>query len=308
MIPLLDDIPPLVGKVSQDSLKAGVERVKDVVSSSTPQELLTQVTDEAIQFGIKVLAALAIYIIGGWIIRRIKKVMRRGFERKGTDPTISTFTLSVVSIGLWVITIILTVSTLGVNTSSLAALLAAGGMAIGMALGGTVQNFAGGIMILAFRPFKVGDFIEAQGFTGTVTEVSMVSTKLLTVDNRIIILPNGALANGNVNNISGKPLRRVDRTVSVAYGVDADLAKAAILEIAKKHPAVLDSTTEGAADPFVAVSELSQSSVNYTLRVWTLTKNYWEVFFYLNEALYKGLPEKGVHFPFQQLDVHIKQS
>jgi len=305
MLPhLLEEIPA----VSPDSLANKANQIKEMVATSTPHELVSQITDEAVQFGLKVLAALAIYIIGGWVIRRIKKVMRRGFERKGTDPTIATFTLSVVSIGLWVIIIILTVGSLGVNTSSLAALLAAGGMAIGMALGGTVQNFAGGIMILAFKPFKVGDFIEAQGFMGTVTEVSMVSTKLLTIDNRVIILPNGALSNGNVNNISGKPLRRVDRVISISYGVDSEKVKAAILEIAKAHPAVLNSSTPDAADPFVAILEMTPNGVNYVVRVWTKTENYWDVYFYLNEALYQQLPSKGVTFPFQQIDVHIKQA
>ena len=181
MIPVLqsEQVVDLQEKLSStDSLKAGVETIRETISTSTPNELLTGLAQEAINFGLKVLAALAIYIIGGWIIRRIKKILKRGFERKGTDKTIATFTVSVVTIGLWVIVIILTVGSLGVNTSSLAALLAAGGMAIGMALGGTVQNFAGGIMILAFKPFKAGDFIEALGYTGVVQEVSMVSTKL----------------------------------------------------------------------------------------------------------------------------------
>ena len=293
---------------STDSLKAGVQTIRETIVSSSPNELLTGLAQEAINFGLKVLAALAIYIIGGWIIRRIKKLMKRGFERKGTDATIATFTVSVVTIGLWVIIIILTVGSLGVNTSSLAALLAAGGMAIGMALGGTVQNFAGGIMILAFKPFKAGDFIEALGYMGTVKEVSMVSTKLLTTDNRVVVLPNGALSGGNICNYSDKPLRRVDRTVSVSYGIDAEKAKAAIMEVMQSNPKILDARTEGAADPFVAVIELTQTSVNYVVRAWTRSEDYWDVFFFLNETLYTELPKKGVTFPFPQLDVHIKQS
>ena len=196
---------------SADSTKAVISNIHETITTSSAQDIVSSLAQEAINFGLKVLAALAIYIIGGWIIRRIKKLLKRGFERKGTDATIATFTVSVVTIALWVIVIILTVGSLGVNTSSLAALLAAGGMAIGMALGGTVQNFAGGIMILAFKPFKAGDYIEALGFAGIVQEVSMVSTKLLTLDNRIVILPNGALSGGNIMNYSAKDLRRVDR-------------------------------------------------------------------------------------------------
>ncbi len=293
---------------SADSTKAVISNIKETITTSSAQDIVSSLAQEAINFGLKVLAALAIYIIGGWIIRRIKKLLKRGFERKGTDATIATFTVSVVTIALWVIVIILTVGSLGVNTSSLAALLAAGGMAIGMALGGTVQNFAGGIMILAFKPFKAGDYIEALGFAGIVQEVSMVSTKLLTVDNRIVILPNGALSGGNIMNYSAKDLRRVDRTISISYGVDAEKAKAAIREVIASNPKILDAKTKGAADPFVAVIELSQSSVNYVIRVWTRAENYWEVFFFLNETLYTELPKKGVTFPFPQLDVHIKQS
>ena len=293
---------------SADSTKAVISNIHETITTSSAQDIVSSLAQEAINFGLKVLAALAIYIIGGWIIRRIKKLLKRGFERKGTDATIATFTVSVVTIALWVIVIILTVGSLGVNTSSLAALLAAGGMAIGMALGGTVQNFAGGIMILAFKPFKAGDYIEALGFAGIVQEVSMVSTKLLTLDNRIVILPNGALSGSNIMNYSAKDLRRVDRTISISYGVDAEKAKAAIREVIASNPKILDAKTKGAADPFVAVIELSQSSVNYVIRVWTRAENYWEVFFFLNETLYTELPKKGVTFPFPQLDVHIKQS
>ena len=254
---------------SADSTKAVISNIHETITTSSAQDIVSSLAQEAINFGLKVLAALAIYIIGGWIIRRIKKMLKRGFERKGTDATIATFTVSVVTIALWVIVIILTVGSLGVNTSSLAALLAAGGMAIGMALGGTVQNFAGGIMILAFKPFKAGDYIEALGFAGIVQEVSMVFR---------------------------------------GYYCDDTATKAAIREVIASNPKILDAKTEGAADPFVAVIELSQSSVNYVIRVWTRAENYWEVFFFLNETLYTELPKKGVTFPFQQLDVHIKQS
>ena len=291
---------------SPDSARVTIQHIKETVSTSSPEQLFSNLMHEAVGFGLKVLAALAIYAIGAWLIRRIKKGLKRGFDRKGTDPTIATFTLSVVSIGLWVIVIILTVGSLGVNTSSLAALLAAGGMAIGMALGGTVQNFAGGIMILAFKPFKAGDYIEALGYAGTVTEVNMVSTKLQTTDNRVVILPNGALSGGNICNYSAKPLRRVDRTVSISYGVDAEKAKNAILDVVRSHPKVLNAETEGAADPLVAVLELDQSSVNYVVRAWVRAEDYWEVFFYLNENIYTELPKQGVTFPFQQLDVHVK--
>ena len=309
LLPFLQEgLTPLGAKLANpDSTKAAVNQIKETIASSTPEQIFDDLIHGASVFFLKLAAALLIYAIGAWIIGRVKKGLRRGFTKRGTDATIATFTVSVVTIGLWVVVIILAVGSLDINTTSLAALLAAGGMAIGMALSGTVQNFAGGIMILAFKPFKAGDFIEAQGFTGTVTAVSMVSTKLITTDNRIVIIPNGALSNGNINNFSALPLRRVDRTISVSYGVDAAKVREAILEIVKSNPAIIDATTPGAADPFVAVMELSQSSVSYVIRVWTKSETYWDVYFWLNETLYTELPGRGVTFPFPQMDIHIKQ-
>ena len=177
-----------------------------------------------------------------------------------------------------------------------------------MALSGTVQNFSGGIMLLVFKPFKVGDFIEAQGFAGKVTEVNIVSTKLLTTDNRVIILPNGALSNGNINNVNGKELRRVDIPVSVAYGTDADVVKNALLDMVKANPLFLDSQTPDAADPFCALTELGDSSVNFVVRAWVQGTDYWTARFQLQETIYRDLPAKyGVQFPFPQLDIHVRQ-
>ncbi|MBP5726394.1 MAG: mechanosensitive ion channel, partial [Clostridia bacterium] len=225
------------------------------------------------------------------------------------EPTMVSFVDSFISIGMWVLLIILTVSTLGINTTSLAALLAAGGMAVGMALSGTLQNFAGGIMILVFKPFKVGDLIEAQGFMGTVSEVTIVSTRITTLDNRSVILPNGTLFNGNITNVNTLPLRRVEITVNVAYGSDAEKVKAAILEMIGSRPELfLDSSVSGAADPFVALRTLQDSSIEFLVRVWVRTPDFWTARFWLTESIYTRLPQEyGIHFPFPQMDVHIKQ-
>ena len=247
--------------------------------------------------------------MGAWLISLIRKLVRRSFRRRKTEATVATFVDSLISISLWVVLIILTVSALGVNTTSLAALLAAGGMAVGMALSGTVQNFAGGIMLLIFKPFKVGDFIDAQGFAGTVKEVNIVSTRLRTTDNREIILPNGALSNGNITNVTASHLRRVDLPVSVCYGTDAEKVKAALLEIVKQQPLFLDASTEGAADPFVGLKELSASSVDFVVRAWVNAPDYWTAYFWLNETVYSQLPDKyGIAFPFPQLDIHVKNN
>ena len=209
-------------------------------------------------------------------------------------------------ITLTVLLIIVSISTLGVNTTSLAALLAAGGMAIGMALSGTVQNFAGGIMILAFKPFKSGDFIEAQGYMGTVNTVSIVSTTLTTPDNREIVIPNGALFNGSIDNYSRSGLRRVEWLVNVEYGTDSDKCKEQLLKIMKSDERILDASEKGAADPVVMLKSMESSSVVFTARGWVKADDYWDVFFQVNEEIYKKLPESGISFPFPQLDVRVK--
>lgn len=307
MFHLLQSIP--IPEVSPDSLEAKKEQFEALIRETPPQDLLAMFGEQALHFGLKVLAAIALYIVGGWVIGLVKKALKKSFARKKTEATVATFSESLVTIALWILLIIAVVGTLGVNTTSLAALLAAGGMAIGMALSGTVQNFAGGIMLLVFRPFKVGDFIETQGFAGKVTEVTIVNTKLLTTDNRVIILPNGTLSNGNINNVTGRHLRRVDIPVSVAYGAKADAVKNALLELVKANPLFLDSKTHGAQDPFVGLAELADSSVNFVVRAWVNGKDYWDARFQLQEAIYTELPGKyGIEFPFPQMDIHVKQN
>ena len=192
-----------------DSIKAVTSNLISQVKED-PNTLLQDLLQSAIDFGLKLLAAIAIYIVGAWLIKRVKVWLNKLFVKRKTEATLSTFITSLVSITLTVLLIIVTIGALGINTTSLAALLAAGGMAIGMALSGTVSNFAGGLMILVFKPFKAGDFINAQGYSGTVKEVSIVNTKMTTPDNREIIIPNGALSNGNIDNYSAKPIRRLD--------------------------------------------------------------------------------------------------
>lgn len=304
MLLFLQTIP--IPEVSPDSLAVKKEQFETLIRTTPPQDLLAMFGEQALHFGLKVLAAIVLYIVGGWVIGLIKKALKKSFARKKTEATVATFSESLVTIGLWVLLIVAVVGTLGVNTTSLAALLAAGGMAIGMALSGTVQNFAGGIMLLVFRPFKVGDFIETQGYSGKVTEVTIVNTKMLTTDNRLIILPNGTLSNGNINNITGRHLRRVDIPVSVEYGSDAALVKKALLELVQANPLFLDSKTKGADDPFCALTDLADSSVNFVVRAWVKGSDYWTARFQLQEAIYTELPKTyKIEFPYPQIDVHL---
>ena len=294
---------PIIPADSLD-LKGSAEKFVEKVTTTPADVLLKELGSDALQFGLKVLAALAIYFIGAWVIKRIKKLLGNIFERRKTDKAIASFTMSLVSISLTILLIILTVGTLGVNTTSLAAILAAGGMAIGMALSGTVQNFAGGIMLLVFKPFKAGDFIEAQGFSGTVSEVNIVSTKLTTTDNRVIVLPNGSLSSGTINNISQNPIRRLEWKIGVEYGSNIDQTRKVILGILNADARVLHGK-DAPDEPNVKLSGLLDSSVEIQARCWVRTNDYWDLLWEINELIYKELPKNGIDFPFPQLDVHL---
>ena len=294
---------PIIPADSLD-LKGSAEKFVEKVTTTPADVLLKELGNDALQFGLKVLAALAIYFIGAWVIKRIKKLLGNIFERRKTDKAIASFTMSLVSISLTILLIILTVGTLGVNTTSLAAILAAGGMAIGMALSGTVQNFAGGIMLLVFKPFKAGDFIEAQGFSGTVSEVNIVSTKLTTTDNRVIVLPNGSLSSGTINNISQNPIRRLEWKIGVEYGSNIDQTRKVILGILNADARVLHGK-DAPDEPNVKLSGLLDSSVEIQARCWVRTDDYWNLLWEVNELIYNELPKNGIDFPFPQLDVHL---
>ena len=309
----------------QDSIRAGARHMLEYARTD-PHDFWQAVGDHMLQFGLKVLAALLLYIVGIWLIGLLKKGMKRMFERRKVEPTLASFISSFVSITLTILLVVVAVSTLGVNTTSLAALLAAGGMAIGMALSGTVQNFAGGLMILAFKPFKAGDLIEALGQLGTVVEVNITVTKILTPDNRVVILPNGALSNGTINNFSGRPLRRIEWLVSVSYGVDAAACKQAILSILNDDNRVLQADTNmdelykelnvtkfqlstvnyrmsAIPAPFVALKSLNENDITFVVRAWVRGKDYWDVFFGLQERFYTELPPQGFTFAYPHVDV-----
>ncbi|MBQ7997237.1 MAG: mechanosensitive ion channel [Paludibacteraceae bacterium] len=309
----------------QDSIRANAQMMIEYAREN-PQDFWHQAGQTVLQFGLKVLAALLIFGVGMLLIRWIKNILNRVFTRRKTEPTLASFITSFISISLTVLLVVISVSTLGVNTTSLAALLAAGGMAIGMALSGTVQNFAGGLMLLAFKPFKAGDFIEAQGTSGKVVEVNITATKVLTVDNRVVILPNGALSNGVINNFNGRPLRRVEWNVSVSYGVDAAACKETILAMLRSDGMILQEDTDmkklykelnisayqlstvnyrmdAIQAPFVALKSLNENDITFVVRAWVRADDYWEVFFRMQERFYTELPKKGFTFAYPHMDV-----
>lgn len=293
-----------VEKLSEMDSKELITTLSTDASKLFTADTLEFLVHEAINFGIKILAALAVYALGAWIIRKCKKILSRIFERRKTDHTLATFVTSLVSISLTVLLIIITIGTLGINTTSFAALLAAGGMAIGMAMSGTVQNFAGGIMILVFKPFRSGDYIEAQGYAGTVSDIDIFSTKLVTTDNKVIMIPNGALSNGTINNYSKQQYRRVEWVVGVEYGTDFEYAKSVISEIISGDTRIQSEPQL----PFIGIAALSASSVDITIRAWVLKEDYWDVFYDYNAKFYKILPQKGINFPFPQMDVWMRKS
>ena len=246
-----------------------------------------------------ILGAIIIYIVGRYIINLIKRLMNAMMERRKMDTTIRSFLSSFINILLTILLLITVVSTLGVNTTSFAALLASAGVAVGMALSGNLQNLAGGIVILLFKPYKVGHYISAQGIEGVVKEIQIFHTIVTTVDNKEVYVPNGALSSGTVVNYSANPLRRVDLTFSVEYGIDVNMVRNVLLGVASRDDRILREPT-----PFVALAELSDSSIDFVVRLWVDAANYWDVFFDMKENVYAEFNKQGISFPFPQLTVH----
>ncbi len=278
--------------------KANFAQTVEKLANLDLHELLRSMLSETIWILVKIAVALAIYFVGRWILR----LLDAAFERRRVDVSLRQFMRNTVSVVFSLILIMIVVQTLGVNVTSLIAVFSAATLAIGMALSGTAQNFAGGVMILLMKPYRVGDFISAQGQSGTVREIKLFSTVITTGDNQTIFIPNNSIATAIVDNYSTAELRRVDWTVSISYGDDIDVARQAILEILKADARVLADPA-----PVVWVAALADSSVNLSARAWTRNADYWDLFFETNEKLYKTLPSRGVRFPFPQLDVRIEK-
>lgn len=306
MLILFQSVPVDAGKFSADTLVTKGTQIVETIRTTPANELLQSTLSSLVKFGLKVLLALLIYIIGAWLIRKVKALIAKGFEKKKSDSTLSSFILSLVSALLWIVLILAMVGTLGINTTSIAALLAAGGMAIGMAMSGTVQNFAGGIILLAFKPFKVDDYVKIQDFFGRISEITINHTKLITTDNREIIIPNGAIATDTIDNYSSRTPQRLSVKFNVPYGTDFDQVKDILLEMVKQQPKILTKDTPGAKNPKVYLNELKDSSIEIKLRVWIDGKDYKKMTYWLNENIYKEIPKHGINFPFPQLDVHMK--
>ena len=259
--------------------------------------------DLVMTYGPKLIGAIITLIIGLWVISILRGAIRRRFEKQDVDPSLRGFLNSLIGIGLKAMLWIAVIGMMGVQMTSFVAILGAAGLAVGMALSGTLQNFAGGVMILIFKPFKVGNYISAQGHSGTVNEIQIFNTILKTPDNKTIIIPNGGLATGSMINFSAEAKRRVDFTFGIAYGDDVDKAKEVLMKLIKADERIINDP----AEPFIAVSELADSSVNLVVRVWAEAANYWGIYFDLHEKVYKTFEKEGLNIPFPQMDVHVQK-
>lgn len=289
--------------IQNDTTVQAVMETVEMLRDTPVSEWLPQLVQQyVVPFAIKLVIAIIVLIIGRWLIKLAKKWMANGLISRKGDPTLHKFLSNLLSFVLNFILIILIISILGVNTSSLVALLASAGLAVGMALSGTLQNFAGGVVIMLFRPFKVDDFISAQGQEGVIKEIQIFNTIVLTPDNKVIHIPNGILSTGVMTVFTKEETRRVDWTVSISYGDDYDKAKSVLLRLCDENPQILKKP-----EPFVAIGNLNNSSVDIKLRAWVKSADYWPVFFGMNEKVYKVLPKEGLSFPFPQVDVHLDQ-
>lgn len=283
--------------------KANFAQAIDKLVNTDYHQLFTNLIGEAVWVVIKVLCALAIWAVGRIIIRWIIGMLNATFERREVDASLRSFLRNMIKVVLSLLVILTVVQMLGVNVTSIIALFASATLAIGMALSGTMQNFAGGVMILLLKPYRVGDYISAQGQAGFVMEIMLFSTKIHTTDNQTIYIPNSSIATAIIDNYSAAEHRRVDITVSISYGDDVDVARKAILELCAADERILNEP----AEPVVWLSKLADSSVDLAVRMWVKNADYWDVYFQMNELIYKTLPTKGINFPFPQMDVHLKK-
>jgi small conductance mechanosensitive channel len=253
-----------------------------------------------VEYGTGLVYALLVLIFGFWIAKLITKSIKKMMLKGEMDDSLVPFLSSLISTVLKLLVVISALGMLGIEMTSFIALLGAAGLAVGMALSGTLQNFAGGVMILIFKPFKAGDFIDAQGHMGVVKEIQIFNTILTTGDNKTIIIPNGGLSTGAMVNFSTQPKRRVDWTFGIGYGDDADKAKQVLRALLDTDKRILQDP-----EPFIALSELADSSVNFVVRAWVNASDYWGVYFAMNENVYKTFEKEGLNIPYPQMDIHL---
>lgn len=283
---------------SVEDVKAGVEQLFSIDYS----QLIDTLLEGAMVVGLKIIAALVIYYVGRWIVRRVMKLMDKIYEKKSVEKSLRSFLSGVVKVLLYVVIVLIVIQVLGINTTSLVAMIASAGLAIGMALSGTLQNFAGGVMILLLRPYRIGDYIDAQGEEGTVTKIGLFSTEIITVDNRVIYIPNSTISTSVIDNYSTSQMRRVDWTLNVEYGTDPEKVRQLMVDMLKN-----DSRVVADPEPVVFLVNLADSAVQFSVRAWCKNEDYWGLKFDIQERLYVELPKSGINFTYPQINVNVKK-
>ena len=263
-------------------------------------DLLRMGQDIVATFGLRIVAAVVILVVGRWAARMLTDLTRRAMEKAKIDTMLSRFVGNLVYVALMTFIVLAAINQLGVQTTSFIAVIGAAGLAIGLALQGSLANLAAGVLIIFFRPYKVGDYIEGGGVAGTVEEVQIFTSVLKTPDNKTIIVPNGQIMGGTITNYSARPERRVDLVVGVGYDADLDKTRQVLTDILDNDERVLKEPA-----PLIGVVELADSSVNFVVRPWVKTADYWSVYFDLNERIKKRFDAEGITIPFPQRDVHI---
>ncbi len=283
---------------AQEKTAVFAEQVKNMTFS----DVLALLAEWGIELAAKVAIALAIYFVGRWLINRLVKIVNKICTKRGVEISLQQFFKNMIKVVLYICLALTVIGILGIDTTSLIAMFASASLAIGMALSGTMQNFAGGVMILLLRPYRIGDYIEAQGQAGTIKEISLFNTVISTVDNKIIYVPNSSISTGIINNYSQAATRRVDWNITISYGDDVEVARRVLMELMSADKRIKQDPA-----PVVYLASLGDSSVNISARAWVDNTDYWGVFFDLNERIYNELPKHGLHFPFPQLSVHVEK-
>lgn len=265
------------------------------------EEYLIQFEEILIKFIPRLVGAILVLLVGLWVIRFIMNTIRRTFDRKKIDPSLIPFLSTLISILLKISLFISVIAMVGVKATSFLAIIGSAGLAIGLALQGTLQNFAGGVVLLILRPFRVGHVVDVQGFLGIIHEIRMFHTIIHTFDKKVVYLPNGAVANSNMTNLSQQEDRRNEWTFGIAYGDNVKHAKEIIQQLIEDDERILTEP-----EPFIALHSLGNSSVNIVVRAWSKAENLWPVYFDMNEKVYNTFAEQGINIPFPQMDVHLK--
>lgn len=272
------------------------------LKNMTFEDIFSMLVEWGIEIIAKIAIAFVIYLIGRWLIGRLIKVINNICDKRGVEVSLQRFFDNMIKVLLYICLVLTIVGVLGIDTTSLIAMFASASLAIGMALSGTMQNFAGGVMILLLRPYRIGDYVEAQGQAGTIKEISLFNTVITTVDNKIIYVPNSTISTGIINNYSQAATRRVDWNVTISYGDDVEAARRVLMQMMTEDKRVKQDPA-----PVVYLTSLGSDAVNISARAWVDNADYWGVYFELNERIYNELPKHGLHFPFPQLSVHIEK-